>query len=634
MVIHRLIHRWSRLVHAVLLALAMAPLDAALAQSECAFSDPPDPSADLPDDGYVDANGDGIDGMRCGPIFVSPLGSDSNLGTASAPMRTIGAAILAARAFTPPRDVYIGYGSALDYDGTVVLASGVDLYGGYDAGANWARSFAARATVHLGAGSGDAALLGVGIDQPTVVDHLVIASDRGQEPGTMNIAAMLRDGTSGVAFRNCDFSAAPGMAGADGADGAQGMGGGDGGDGPVGDPGAGGTTGSQGGESGAGGHGAQNRGGRGGGGALDPFCVPPPCKAVGDSGEAGQGPQGGVGGIGAAGGPGSPGGPGAVGLPGGNGPRGEPFQASGGAGLDGGIGSGGGGGGGGGITFGGGGGGGGGGGAGGLGGAGGRAGGSSYGLVLASLAELDDCAIASGNGASGGGGGAGGLGGQGGFGGPGGDGGSGAANRGGDGGIGGLGGPGGHGGGGPGGNSIGILHLNGGSSTVDPSTAFTIGTAGSGGSSLGNPGADGVAADTHSAALGSIAIQPSCSPSCPPFSTHTRLFSDGASATSAAAMIASENGLELASSVSIVSQPSHGSAGSSGNVLSYTPGADPSELDVFEYNACRTSGGCRNGFAVVALPEPGIWLGLTAGVGALAALRARGRATICPSKHE
>jgi hypothetical protein len=177
------IHRSSRFVPAVLLALALAPLDAALAQSECVFSDPPDPAADLPDDGYVDANSDGIDGMRCGPIFVSPLGSDANPGTIEAPMGTIGAAILAARAFSPPRDIYIGYlndgGVPLDYGVTVVLASGVDLYGGYDAGTNWARSFAARATVHLGEGSGDAALLGVGIDRPTVVDHLIIASDRG-----------------------------------------------------------------------------------------------------------------------------------------------------------------------------------------------------------------------------------------------------------------------------------------------------------------------------------------------------------------------------------------------------------------------------------------------------------------------
>lgn len=286
------IHRSSHLAPAVLLALALAPLDAALAQSECAFSDPPDPSADLPDNGYVDANGDGIDGMRCGPIFVSPLGSDANLGTTSAPMRTIGAAILAARAFTPPRAVYIGYvndgggggpgaaSSPLDYDGTVVLASGVDLYGGYDAGANWARSFAARATVHLGEGSGDVALLGVGIDRPIVVDHLIIASDRGQEPGTTNIAVWLRDGAAGVVFRSCDFSSAPGVAGADGVDGAHGTSGANGGNGGTG-------AGSQGGEPGAGSDGALNRGGRGGGGAQDPSCVPPPCQTVGASGRGG-----------------------------------------------------------------------------------------------------------------------------------------------------------------------------------------------------------------------------------------------------------------------------------------------------------------------------------------------------------
>jgi hypothetical protein len=190
------------------------------------------------------------------------------------------------------------------------------------------------------------------------------------------------------------------------------------------------------------------------------------------------------------------------------------------------------------------------------------------------------------------------------------------------GGDGGPGGPGGHGGGGAGGNSIGILHLTGGSSTTE-STTFTTGNAGAGGSSLGNPGSDGVAAETYDADLASIPIQPTCSPNCPPFSTHARLFTDGDSAASAAVLIASENGLEPASSVSIVSEPSHGSASASGGaLLSYTPGPDFSDVDAFEYNVCRATGGCRNGFAVIELPEPRVALALAASSLLIAVLHA------------
>ncbi len=37
-------------------------------------------AADKPDTGLLDANCDGIDGVRTGPVFVSPLGSDSSGG--------------------------------------------------------------------------------------------------------------------------------------------------------------------------------------------------------------------------------------------------------------------------------------------------------------------------------------------------------------------------------------------------------------------------------------------------------------------------------------------------------------------------------------------------------------------------
>src|SRR5690606_12700041 len=44
---------------------------------------------DRPDDNFIDANCDGIDGDIAKAIFVSPWGSDNNPGTMEAPVLTI-----------------------------------------------------------------------------------------------------------------------------------------------------------------------------------------------------------------------------------------------------------------------------------------------------------------------------------------------------------------------------------------------------------------------------------------------------------------------------------------------------------------------------------------------------------------
>jgi hypothetical protein len=142
---------------------------------------------------------------------------------------------------------------------------------------------------------------------------------------------------------------------------------------------------------------------------------------------------------------------------------------------------------------------------------------------------------------------------------------------------------------------------------------------------MGDPGDMGVAAGSYSATLDAIPIQPTCTPLCPPFSTHARLFLAPTGHASSSVLIASENGLEPASSVAIVTLPSHGEATASGNVLTYTPTsyAEFPGVDAFEFNACRSAGGCRSGFAVVQLPEPGLLISLAGGIVLLAALRSR-----------
>src|SRR5205814_1763127 len=105
---HEEAHMPSRSTNALLLA-AMAGLAAASTArgQACNQTNPPPQSADVPDDSFIDANGDGIDGMRCGPIFVATTGSDGNDGTIGSPMRSVGAAILAAQWLTPTRSVYV-----------------------------------------------------------------------------------------------------------------------------------------------------------------------------------------------------------------------------------------------------------------------------------------------------------------------------------------------------------------------------------------------------------------------------------------------------------------------------------------------------------------------------------------------
>lgn len=93
---------WRLAVECVMVGFLAASVG--VARAECPHLDPP-PVVDDPDDAFTDANGDGIDGMACGPIFVAPSGDDRNLGTIDAPMQTLGAAILAARWFSPPRSV-------------------------------------------------------------------------------------------------------------------------------------------------------------------------------------------------------------------------------------------------------------------------------------------------------------------------------------------------------------------------------------------------------------------------------------------------------------------------------------------------------------------------------------------------
>ncbi len=94
---------------------------------ECEFQS----DIDEPDPNYVDANCDGIDGMRDGAIYVSATrGNDRNNGRDwNHPVKTIAKAVLLAATSVPKRDVYVEKGS---YFEKVMMRNEVDLYGQYD----------------------------------------------------------------------------------------------------------------------------------------------------------------------------------------------------------------------------------------------------------------------------------------------------------------------------------------------------------------------------------------------------------------------------------------------------------------------------------------------------------------------
>ena len=130
-------------------------------------------ATDLPDDDFIDSNCDGIDGDVNAAIFVAPEGNDSLLlGTKEHPMATISAAIALAVS-AGKTQVYASYGT---YIGTVNLANGVSIYGGYVLANGWARSHTMTTVSRAQVASGSHLIGAVGKDitSPTTIDRIQI----------------------------------------------------------------------------------------------------------------------------------------------------------------------------------------------------------------------------------------------------------------------------------------------------------------------------------------------------------------------------------------------------------------------------------------------------------------------------
>ncbi len=430
---------------------------------------------DRPDSVASDSNGDGIDGMKHGPIYVSTLhGDDSNTGEIDSPLKTIGVALCVAEALGG-RPVYVNEGA---YFESIVPFPNTELFGAYrdinGTSTSWGRNPFQNSKIF--------SATQCPVYVPNLGSKFVFEEFSAIAWSTSSLPAMfLVDPTGGHAsLVGSEIlqigKAADGVNGAVGANGGNGLNGGNGGNGKSGLSGTSVAGGSQGLGAKFSGANPRNGGNGGGGGWADSNSW-----YRGYNGEAGGG-AGGARGTGGQPGAthwnknGEAGTAGSTGAPasdaGAQGERSDAiFDGHGGDGTDGQPGNGGGGGGGGGsyladfvvVLSGGGGGGGGAGGGGGKGGKGGTAGKPLFGLVWANVAastlDLGDGLISVTKGGKGGDGGDGGWGGSGGAGGA-----AGAtgvtANRAGKGGAGGNGssGYGGFGGaGGRGGASIGIL---------------------------------------------------------------------------------------------------------------------------------------------------------------------------------
>lgn len=448
------------------------------------------------DSDFVDANDDGIDGMACGPVFVSDSGDDDNVGSIDAPVATLARALALVTA-EPERDIYLAAGT---YQGPLSLRDGVGIYGGYEAG-SWRASPGADTTIR----GGNPAVVAVDLVDGATLGRVVIVGDNALTAGGDAVAVRVQDALVTLfSVRAEAGDGAAGTAGVDGAAGADGEDGEDGGDGcafsglfcgtacpepAFGFGGPGGAVGTDGGSGGGSGFGEDggvdgataSNGGRGGNaGDGGDF--------VGTNRDGADGAPGASGSVGVDGNAGPPGAPGGTGSSGGDGRGGG--GGGGGAGADFAISC---------NEFGGAGGGGGGGGAGGRGGTGGAAGGSSFALQVSGRGAVSgtDVTLVAGNGGKGGNGGRGGAGGNGGNQGSGGvalpDSSDTRGGNGGDGGIGGDGGRGGHGGGGGGGASAAVVLDQNGSVNLGEGAQLVVGAGGAGGGGPGRAGQAGTA---------------------------------------------------------------------------------------------------------------------------------------------
>ncbi|MBU1898516.1 putative metal-binding motif-containing protein, partial [Myxococcota bacterium] len=182
--------------------------DANGCEYHCVFSD----AIDIPDAAAVDANCDGIDGMKLAAIFVAPDGNPFGDGTQGDPVDTINAGVGLAEA-NGLSQVLVSQGV---FEETVELAEGVSVYGGYHS-LTWARNINAYETRVEGQPK---ALIGAALRQAGEVQGLTLVGADAVDAEQSSVAVFLSDIPAGlITLSHCEIisgQGGPGRAGRDG----------------------------------------------------------------------------------------------------------------------------------------------------------------------------------------------------------------------------------------------------------------------------------------------------------------------------------------------------------------------------------------------------------------------------------
>ena len=258
---------------------------------DCGAIDEPDPDG-------VDDNGDGLDGVAGCSVFVdSQVGDDGDDGLSTqTAVETIARGLEIAASFSPPRPVLVAAGQ---YEESIVLESGVGIYGGYASG-SWSRDIDRNPTIVLG--TEPRTLVASGLRSSVEIQGLVIRGPSFAGGGQSTYAVWARDLPADLlSLRHCTIEGGEAGAGDDGVDGATGANGDDG------DVGGGSACGAD--------------GGAGGSGLVCPSLAGSPGLAGGSMTAVGQGGAAGLSlcdsgcdDLGSNGSPGFPGATGAVGM--------------------------------------------------------------------------------------------------------------------------------------------------------------------------------------------------------------------------------------------------------------------------------------------------------------------------------
>ena len=169
----------------------------------------PSSKTDEPDDDFVDANCDGIDGDAKKAIFVSPDGFDSDDGSIQKPVQSISQAVALAK--DDELAVYVCNGT---YRENVVIDAPVSIYGGYDCTRGWKRT---KDVGILQAGAG-LPLLVKNVEGKVHLERLAFRAPAAVGDSQSSQAAAIV-GSSDVSLDNVELKAGNGTAGTPGAKG-------------------------------------------------------------------------------------------------------------------------------------------------------------------------------------------------------------------------------------------------------------------------------------------------------------------------------------------------------------------------------------------------------------------------------